>query len=139
MTVSYRLLSDGRGVEFKVLHRLTMTELLGVHSDIHSSRDFAARPLLYVWFEFGDEVSRVDISAAELRSAAAAVIETARPQAVKRATAIYAKNDEPFARSREWQSYIAPIVEVEVFRDRAAALEWLRKRVAEQHGLRIEL
>jgi hypothetical protein len=137
--VTYRILSGGRGVEFKVLDRLTLTELIGVHSDVHSSRDFATQPLLYVWFEFGDEVSRVDISAAELFSAAEALLEATRPQVIKRLTAIYAKNDVPYARSQEWQRYIARIVEVEVFMDRSVALDWLRKRVAEMHGFQIEL
>ena len=136
MTLSYRFLNGGRGVEFKVSWRLTTTEFMGVHTEI-LKRDFVAQPLLYSWFEYGDEVSRVEMSAAEYRGAA--YIHASKPQSVRRVTAIYARNDEPFAREKEWQRILAPVVEIEVFRDRAVALEWLRKRVAERHGFQIEL
>ena len=138
MTVSYRFLNGGRGVEFKASGRLTLAEFTGVHTEI-LNRDFISQPLLYSWFEYGDEVSRVEMSAAEYCAAAKALIRASQRQLVRRVAAIYAKNDEPFAREKEWQSVVAPFVEIEVFRDRTVALEWLRKRVAEQHGLQIEL
>jgi hypothetical protein len=138
VTLAYKFLNGGLGIELKVLDRLTLTEFIGVHGDI-LSRDFATQPVLYAWFEFGDEVSHVGISTAELRSAAKAIVDGTRHQPVRRVTAIYAKSDEPFTRAREWQMLVTRIVEIEVFRDKAVALEWLRKRVAEQHGFQIEL
>jgi hypothetical protein len=136
--LSYRFLNGGRGLEFKVSGRLTLSENTGVFSEIFR-RDFVAQPLLFTWFEYGDEVSRVEMSPAEVRSTAEAYLHSSRRQTITRVTAIYAKNDEPFAREKEWQSVLAPTVEIEVFRERSVALDWLRKRVAELHGFQIEL
>jgi len=136
--LTYRFLSGGRGVEYKVSGRLTQSEFMGVHTEI-LKRDFVAQPLFYSWFEYGDEVSHVEMSAVEYRSAAEALVRASQRQLVRRVAAIYAKNDEPFALEKQWQSVVAPTVELEVFRDRTVALKWLRKRVAEQHDIQIEL
>jgi hypothetical protein len=134
----YRYLDGGRGVEFKASGWLTRSEFMGVLTDIRK-RDLVTQPLFYSWFEYDDELSYVEMSAAEFRSAAKASLHASQRQPVTRVSAIYAKNDEPFAREKDWQSVVAPIVDSEVFRNRAAALEWLRKRVAERHGFQIEL
>jgi hypothetical protein len=134
----YRFTSGGRGIEYKASERLTHTEFMGAHTEI-LKRDFVAEPLLYTWFEYGDEIARMEITAAEFRAAAEALVRASQRQVVRRVVAVYAKNDEPFDREMEWQKVVLPTMDFQVFRDRTVALESLRKRVAEQHGFQIEL
>jgi len=77
--------------------------------------------------------------AAELRRAAEALIAGSPNPSIRRVTAIFVKSDVAFKRATEWQRFIAPVAEVEVFTNRVVALEWLRTRVAVLHGFQIEL
>jgi len=137
LTLSYRFLSGRRGIAYTVSGRLTRTEFNSAYTSVLLP-SFAGAPLFYVFFEFGDDVSQVEIPTDELRAMAAVVTKTSRHKSFRRVTAIYAKNDEPFARSREWRGFVAQIAEVEVFRERLEALNWLRKRVAEKFNIPIE-
>ena len=138
LTLSYRFLSGCRGIAYIVSDRLTRLEFNSVYTAVVTPT-FANEPIFYAFFEFRDDVSRVDIAADELRAMAARLVETGRNKSVRRVTAIYAKNDQPFARALEWRDFIKTVGEVEVFRERSEALEWLRKRVAEKFRIQAEL
>jgi hypothetical protein len=138
MTLFYRFLSRGRGIECKVSDCLTLTELTGIYTDILLSPRFIGPPPLYMFFDFADDTS-VDISAAELHRAAEALINGSPKPSIRRVTAIFAKNDVAFKLATEWQRFIAPVAEVEVFTNRVVAVEWLRTRVAVLYEFQIEL
>ena len=138
MALSYRFLSQRRGIAFTVSDRLTRTEFNSVYTSVITPT-FGNEPFFYIFFEFGDDVSHVDITTDELRAVAARVVETAQNKSVRRVSVIYAKNDQPFARSIEWRDFIGVVAEVDVFRERSEALKWLQKRVAEKFGIHVEL
>jgi hypothetical protein len=80
------------------------------------------------------------MTGSELSDLADYALTLSRLQAVQRVVALQAKDDLPFGIARMWQVYIDQTGwEVEVFRQRKKAVEWLRERVLFRFGVRVEL
>ncbi len=129
---------DGRkGAVFAGSGRLKGAEFIAADNEIFA-RDFATDPLLYVLFDT-DHATAVDVTSDDVRAIAEQDLRVSGhvPDLV---IAIYAQESLTFGLARMWQTYVQQSGWVtNVFRDRAAAVTWLKGEVAARTGNSIEV
>jgi len=123
-------LDDGAGVVFTGSGVVTGAEIRAANAEIFS-RDLAARPYQYCLFD-ANGLTGMNVSADGVRAIAGQDISAARQMPVV-VVAIYANSDLSFGLARMWESLVAQSGwTTGVFRDRAAAVAWLKKEVADR-------
>jgi len=132
------LYTDGRkGAVFAGSGRLKGAEFIAANNELFA-RDFATDPLLYVLFD-ADHATAVDVTNDDVRRIADQDVSASR-QIPHLVVAIYAQESLTFGLARMWQVYVQLSGWVtEIFRDRTAAVAWLKKEVATRTGVSIEL
>ena len=138
MPVAVEFLNAGRGVFSRASGHLDGAELVKAAAKINASH-VEARPILYSFFDF-DGITGLTLSATQIHEVADLGIAASRISNPGRVCAIHARNDLQFGLARMWQTFVAETAwETDVFRERAEAVGWVRKRVASIFGVQAEL
>lgn len=117
--------------------RLKGAELIAATNELFA-RDFVTDPLLYVLVD-GNEVTAVDLTSDDMREIANQDLRVSG-QIPHLVVAISAQEYLTFGLARMWQVYVEHSGwATAVFRDRTAAVTWLKKKVATGTGVSIEL
>ncbi len=138
MPLTFGFSSNGHGVDYVAVDHVTGGELISAVRSI-VARDLAARPVYYSFVDF-DGVSRVDVSAHQLRELVALSAWASQSVPKGHVVAIYAESAAPFALAQMWQALVSAIGwETGVFRERAAAFSWLQEQVAAGFDFRVSV
>ena len=137
MTITVKYADDRKGAILVGSGRLKGTEFIAANNELFA-RDFEAEPLIYILFD-GDHATSVDVTVQDIRDIAQQDIEASSklPHVL---VAIFAHDELAYGLARMWQVYVdASGWRTAVFRDRAAAVKWLQKEVAEGTPIDITL
>ena len=138
MPVSYTFLDDGRGTIWTGWGRLTGAELIDKVKEATACWKSAA-PFLYGFYDYSS-VTEMDISTPQVRELASIGVEASKYRPDGAISAIYATSDLSFGLARMWQAFTdQPDWDTAVFRERSAAVAWLKERVATRFGFRASL
>jgi predicted component of type VI protein secretion system len=97
------------------------------------------KPICYTFFDC-DQLSAISITTSDLARAASCAIEAARIRDTERIVAIFAGDDYAYRLALIYKVLIEQTGwEACAFRDRAAAVSWLRSRSAAKHGIAVDV
>jgi hypothetical protein len=137
MTIAIKYTDDRKGAILVGSGRLKGAEFIAANNELFA-RDFAAEPLLYILFD-GDGATSVDVTVQDIQEIAQQDVE-ASGKLPHISVAVFAQDELAYGLARMWQVYVdASGWQTAVFRDRASAVTWLRKDVAERTGIDITL
>jgi hypothetical protein len=128
MAFATEFIDVGRGVLHTGSGTVTGQELIaGARLDLQAARD--GLPLRYGLVDFTD-IARFEVGSGDIREVARIDIELAKIIGTAR-VAVIASQDVAFGMSRMWEAYVhATAWQTQVFRDPAAARDWLAMHVS---------
>ena len=127
MTIDIKYLDDGEGIEIIASGTVTGREIIEKHKEIYSPENLKRQKYQVI---DRTECREYNVSDEEVQEIADIDIAAAKtnPNII---IAVIAPTDMQYGVSRVWQVYVAESKFLtEVFRDRASADKWLKKKLA---------